>query len=140
MAYGNRNARERRIFFPWEARGGIRRYFAARRIAPPVVILLLLSITFIVARRERRLSGERQTRATLLSVRRAVSRYLVEHKNKCPMQLTEVLPQLNQPTLPRDAWGQHFRLICPAKNQERAFLIMSDGADGKPGGRDRIEF
>ena len=140
MVFSRRTSRERRIFFPWEARGGVSRYFAARRIAPPLLLFLLLALSVVLARRERRLSGERQTRATLASLRRGVSSYMARSKGKCPAQLEMVLPELQLKELPRDAWGRHFRLICPAQSAEEEFLIISDGADGLPGGRDRIEF
>lgn len=118
----------------------MRRYFAARRVGPPILVLSIVAMTFLIARREQRLSGERQTRATLHKMRQGVSAYLAQSAGKCPEQLEEILPQLGISRLPLDAWGRHFRLLCPAGTEDREFIIISDGVDGLPGGRDRIEF
>lgn len=130
---------ERRIFFPWEGRGGLRRYFALGRLRPFVLFGLVLVFVGWVGMRERRATGIRQTRATLLDLRRAVDAYLSEHDGGCPETLEQVLAYTQRQELPRDAWGQDFRFVCPTDAPGLTYELMSDGPDRKPGGLDRIQ-
>jgi hypothetical protein len=131
---------DRRIFFPWEGRGGLRRYLAVGRFRP--VILLGLVVTFLgwVVSRERLASGVRETQVALSLVGPAVERYLLEHEGACPTSLGEVLPFLRKTELPADAWGRSLRLVCPSVRPGADYVLMSDGPDGKAGGLDRIEY
>jgi hypothetical protein len=131
---------ERHIFFPWEGRGGLRRFFARGRFGPILVVFFFVSFVSLVVARERQASGERRTLVALNVVRPAVERYLLDHDGACPASLTEVLPYLRAPDLPNDAWGQPLRLVCPSGRAGVDYVLMSDGPDGKAGGLDRIEY
>ncbi len=134
-----RRAGERRIFFPWEGRGGLRRYFAFGRIRPAIVAAILLAILGFIVVRERRDSGIRQTRATLLDMRHAVDTYIADHEGGCPetLETARLYARVDEP--PRDAWGRPLRLVCPSDEPGLAYELMSDGPDGMPGGLDRIQ-
>jgi general secretion pathway protein G len=134
-----RRSTEQRTFFPWESRGGLLRRLRLGRVRPVVLGALALLFVVVVASRERRRSGERQTRAKLLDVRVAVDSYLSEHDGGCPPDLPAVVGYGTVTEAPRDAWGRPLRLICPGKREGSNYELMSDGPDGKPGGLDRIE-
>lgn len=131
---------ERRIFFPWEGRGGLRRFFAMGRFWPVLVLVGFATIVGWIVARERHAAGERQTRVALDQVRPGVQRYLLEHEGACPDKLSEVLQYLRAKELPTDAWGQPLRLVCPSIRPGVDFVLMSDGPDGLAGGLDRIEY
>ena len=40
---------------------------------------------------------------------------------------------------PADAWGKPLRLICPAQQLGKSYVLESGGPDGEPGGLDRIQ-
>jgi len=103
------------------------------------VVLLVLGFVLLVGSRERRQSGIRQTRATLLSVRSAVEGFMAENAGACPPNLEGVLDYGNFKQVPRDAWGNPLRLVCPARRERERYELLSDGPDGRPGGLDRIE-
>lgn len=127
------------IFFPWERRKGVTRLFGTGRVRPFVIVLFTVLFVVLVGSRERRQSGVRQTRATLLSLRRAVDAYMAENEGACPTNLEKVLAFTSAKKVPSDAWGNPFRLVCPARRPDERYELMSDGPDGKPGGLDRIE-
>ena len=130
---------EKRIFFPWEGTGGIRRWLGLTRAGPFLVALGLIAFVWIVGARERHQAGVRTTRVRLLDVRRAVDRYMAEHEGQCPQNLRQVVDYGAFDTTPTDAWGRPLRLICPSGRPGYDYELMSDGPDGKPGGLDRIE-
>lgn len=134
-----RRPAEQRIFFPWEARGGIWRRLRLGRVRPILLVLLTLGVIVVVTVRERRRAGVRQTRATLLDARAAVDGYIADHDGGCPPDLGAVVSYGNFEQPPRDAWGRPLRLVCPARREGTTYDLMSDGPDGKPGGLDRIE-
>lgn len=131
---------ERHIFFPWEGRGGLRRFLARGRFGPILVLFAFVSFVTLVVARERQASGERRTRVALNVVRPAVDRYLLDQDGACPGSLADVLVYLRVPELPRDAWGQPLRLVCPSGRAGIDYVLMSDGPDGEAGGLDRIEY
>ena len=102
-------------------------------------VALLLAFVVLVGSRERRQSGVRQTRATLVSMRHAVDAYMAETDGGCPPSLDKVLDLSSFKKLPSDAWGNPLRLVCPARRSDERYELLSDGPDGKPGGLDRIE-
>lgn len=130
----------RRIFFPWEGRGGLRRFFAKGRFKPVLVVAVVASCSSWVIARDRHAAGQRMTRVALSTVHPAVERYLLDHEGECPSNLAEVVQYLQKPELPTDAWGQPLRLVCPSVRPGVTYVLMSDGPDGKAGGRDRIEY
>lgn len=134
-----RGAAESRIFFPWESRGGLLRRLRLGRVRPVLVALGLVAFVVVVAVRERRRAGIRQTRATLLDARAAVNAYMADHDGGCPSDLGAVAAYGRFAEAPRDAWGRSLRLTCPGKREGSAYELISDGPDGKPGGLDRIE-
>lgn len=127
------------LLFPWESQAGIRRFLRMGRARPVLVIVGLLLFLMLVGSRERRQSGIRQTRATLLGLHRAVDAYLAEHDGSCPTQLSDVLDFSRFKEVPRDAWGNPLRLLCPARREGERYELLSDGPDGKPFGLDRIQ-
>jgi hypothetical protein len=127
------------IFFPWERRGGLRRWLATGRVRHASVAALVVGFVAVVAVREQRQAGVRQTRATLLSMRQAVDAYLSENDGACPAGLEQVLEHAPFKKVPSDAWGNPLRIVCPSRRPDERYELLSDGPDGKPGGLDRIE-
>jgi general secretion pathway protein G len=134
-----RQLSEKRIFFPWESRGGLVRRLRLGRVRPYLLAGLVVGLLVMVAVRERRASGIRQSRARILDARRAVDAYLAEHDAGCPPTLNDIKPYGSFKDVPRDAWGRPLRLVCPGRREGSAYELMSDGPDGLPGGLDRIE-
>ena len=131
---------QKRIVFPWEGRsGGLRRFLRLGRLKPFLLIVLVLDGIVAIALRERKAAGVRQTRATLMGVRRNVDAYIADHDGGCPPTLTAALDVGRADGPPRDAWGRPLRLVCPGRFEGAPFELMSDGPDGEPGGLDRIE-
>jgi len=129
----------RRIFFPWERRGGFRRWLRLGRLRPVLIVFGILAFVILVGIRERRSAGIRQTRATLITVRSAVEAYMADHDGGCPRELAAVLDYSRIEQVPKDAWGRPLRLICPGRQGDVRYELESDGPDGEPGGLDRIE-
>lgn len=134
-----RAANEPKILFPWEARGGLRRFLRLGRLRPFVVIFGVVGFVTLVGVRERRSSGLRQTRATLLGARRVVDGYLADHDGGCPPSLEAASEEAHLEAVPKDAWGRPLRLVCPGRWDGARYELLSDGPDGEPGGLDRIE-
>jgi general secretion pathway protein G len=128
-----------KILFPWEGRGGLRRFFRLGRLRPFALIAAVVGFLSFVFAHERKTSGERQTRATLLGVRRAVDGYLADHDGGCPPSLAAATEAAHLQSPPHDAWGRPLRLWCPGRFEGSRYELMSDGPDGEPGGLDRIE-
>ena len=133
-----RRAVERRIFFPWEGRGGLLRWLGLGRFRPVVLVLVVVGIIAVVGLRERRAVGLRQTRAALLSTRVHVENYLIDHDGGCPPNLTAVIEHAGKERVPEDAWGRPLRLICPGRWEGERFQLMSDGPDRIQEGLDQI--
>lgn len=131
---------DRRIFFPWETQGGLRRFFVAGRVGPIAAVLAAGLFVVWTIERERQRAGERQTVLALAEVKPAVLRYVVEHDGRCPDNLDVVLSLLKRDSLPRDGWGRKLRLVCAPGVSDEDYILMSDGPDGYPGGLDRIEY
>lgn len=140
MAFKTRIGRDRRIFFPWEGRGGLGRFLQMGRFLPLLALLCFLSLASLIFMRERYQAGERRTRIALDAVRPAVHRYLLDHEGACPADLEQVSVYLPRDEVPRDGWGRKLRLVCPPLRKGAPFVLMSDGPDGIAGGRDRIEY
>lgn len=139
-----RSNKERRIFFPWEGRGSVRRFFARGRLFTVFSLAIFAGFLLSMARRERHAAGVRRTVLALEAVRPMVDRYLLQQEGHCPGDLATVRSALGVAELPLDGWGRPLRLVCRAteqgEQQPRAkYVLMSDGPDGLPGGTDRIE-
>jgi len=130
---------EPRILFPWESRGGLKRFFRLGRLRPFVVIFAVLGFVTLVGARERRASGVRQTHATLLGARRSVEAYMADHDGGCPASLEAAIGDTQKDSPPKDAWGRPLRFVCPGRWEKAPYELMSDGPDGEPGGLDRVE-
>ncbi len=133
-----RRSNDRRIFFPWEGRGGLWSALGRGRVRPLLLGASVLGFVVLVGVRERNRAGVRQTRATLLDARAAVDSYMAKNDGGCPPNLEAVAALGAQEGVPRDAWGRPLRLVCPGRDELSAYDLMSDGPDGKPGGLDRI--
>jgi general secretion pathway protein G len=130
---------EQRIYFPWESRGGLRRFLNIGRARPIVIGFLLVAFLTLVGLRERERAGVRQTRATLNDLRHAADGYVADHNGGCPTSVANVLDYGKFEKEPRDAWGRPFRLTCSGSSDGLVYQLMSDGPDGEPGGLDRVE-
>jgi general secretion pathway protein G len=133
-----RTGQERRIFFPWERRGGLFRWLALGRARAVFSVVCLAAVVLLVGARERRDAGLRQTRSTLLTLRRAVEAAIAEADGRCPERLSSAYEYAAFAEPPKDAWGRPFRLVCPGRHGE-PYELMSDGPDGQPEGLDRIQ-
>lgn len=130
---------EQRIFFPWERRGGMLRRLRVHRMRPFLFGIIAIAFVSSIALRERRQSGIRQTRATLLDLRDATDAYLADHEGACPANLEALVDYGTFKGVPNDAWGRPFRFSCPGRREGAPYEIVSDGPDGVAGGLDRIE-
>jgi hypothetical protein len=132
--------RDRRILFPWEGRGGLRRFIEMGRVRPIAFSLGFAGILVVIGVREHRQAGIRRTRATLLVVRSAIDAYMADHDGTCPPALAALPEQYGRfRGVPTDAWGHPLRLICPAEELGKSYVLESGGPDGEPGGLDRIQ-
>ena len=139
MFFRKRQAADRRIFFPWERRRGLLRGLGLHRLRPFLIALFVVGVVVAIGMRERTRSGIRQTRATLLSVHRAMDTYLADHDGECPPGLDALADYTTFQEAPRDAWGRPLQLLCPGRREHSRYEVFSDGPDGRPGGLDRIE-
>jgi general secretion pathway protein G len=139
MAGARRFAGERRIRFPWERRGGLRRLLMLGRVGPVLLVIGVIGSISVLAVRERHSAGVRQTRATMIGVRRAIDAYRADNDGGCPSELDKLKNYGNFKETPTDAWGHALRFVCPARREGAAYQLSSDGPDGEPGGLDRVE-
>ena len=128
-----------RIRFPWERHGGLFRVLQLGRLRPALAVLAALGFLLLIALREQHRSGVRQTRATLLSVRRALDAFRADNDGGCPPSLDKAKNYGNFKEIPSDAWGRPLRFVCPGQHPGADYELSSDGPDGEPGGIDRIE-
>jgi general secretion pathway protein G len=130
---------EPKVFFPWERRRGLgsvlRRGGARRAIA----IVAALSAFALLRAVEVRASDVRATRAAITTLTEAVAAWRADHDRACPNSPAELVAQGYLRELPRDAWGRPLRVSCPGRRDPHGFDVASDGADGQPGGLDRVE-
>lgn len=134
-----RRLTDTRIFFPWESHGGVPRFIGLGRLRPIITFGVVLTVVLVVAGRERRRSGIRQTRAMLQQTELAVESYMSEHDGGCPTRPEDVASHMKGQALKEDAWGQLPRIICPSRQEGIGFEVISDGPDRTPGGLDRVE-
>lgn len=109
------------------------------RARPFVLAIFVLGLLVVIGARDRRRTGERATRASLLVVRQAIDAYRAENEGKCPKRLDDLRAGSYLAEVPQDAWGRPFRLTCPGRKDPYGYDLSSDGPDGEPGGLDRIE-
>jgi general secretion pathway protein G len=130
---------EPKVFFPWERRRGLgsvlRRGGARRAIA----IAAALGAFGLLRAVEVRASEVRATRAAITTLTEAVAAWRADHDRACPSSPGELVAQGYLRELPRDAWGHPLRVTCPGRRDPHGFDVASDGADGQPGGLDRVE-
>ncbi len=130
---------ERRVFFPWEERGGVIGAIGRRRARFALLAgLLTVAIVAIYANGERA-AAIRATRASLTTTERALTAYRADHAGSCPRTVGDLVPQGYMRTEPVDAWGHPLRLECPGRRDPRGFDLSSDGPDGLPGGLDQVQ-
>lgn len=135
-----RRSRDRSVFLPWERQGSVLRRLGLSRARPFVLGLLALGLLGLLFAHERHQARVRATRAVLLVARRGVDSFRADHDGACPKGgLDEVVAGGYLAQVPRDAWRQPLRLVCPARRPGKAYELLSDGPDGEPGGLDRVE-
>jgi general secretion pathway protein G len=135
----SKSPRSQSIYLPWERRRGLSRRLGLSRVRPFALVLGAVLLVILLTYRERQRTGERATRAALSVVRRGLDTYRADHDGRCPKQLDELESAGYLASLPKDAWGRKFRLLCPSRREGVAYDLSSDGPDGEPGGLDRIE-
>ncbi len=134
-----RRLTDTRIFFPWESHGGVPRFIGLGRLRPIATFAVLLTVVLVVAGRERRRSGIRQTQAMLQQTELAVEAFRSEHDGGCPANPQDVATHMKGQALKPDAWGQLPRIVCPSRREGTGFEVISDGPDRVPSGLDRVE-
>lgn len=130
---------EKRIFFPWEQRGSLVRRLGLRRARPFAWATVAVVLVTAIGLREREASGLRRTRAIMGDVKVAINHYLAANEGRCPRRFEELERFGHWKGVPRDAWGNPLRLVCPAPRGGLPYQLSSDGADGIFGGLDRVE-
>ena len=133
-----RDARNAKVFFPWERRRGLFGVLGRARVKLVALVVLLVAGALVIHSREERAAGIRATRATIDGAYNAVSAFRAEHGG-CPRDFAEVVAAGYARDVPVDAWGRPLRLTCPGRRDPAGFEISSDGPDGVPGGLDRVE-
>lgn len=129
----------KRVFFPWERRGGVFGVIGRARVKVVLGVLSVLAVILWMRSREERAAGIRATRASITTMYRAVSAFRADHSGSCPKELGELVAMGYSRDVPLDAWGRPLRLTCPGRRDPKGFEISSDGPDGVPGGLDRVE-
>jgi general secretion pathway protein G len=130
--------RERKVFFPWERKRGLFGFVSRARARIFVGVALLLAMVIWLRQREETAASVRATRASIVTAERAVMAFRADHPGACP-RWEELVAGGYSRDVPEDAWGRPLRLTCPGRRDPRGFDLASDGADGVPGGLDRIE-
>jgi hypothetical protein len=131
--------KERRIFFPWERRGGILRRLGLHRLRPVLLASTIVAFFVWIGARERSAAGVRRTRALMHRVSEAMDAYLADHDGKCPEAFADLGVYGNVPAVPKDAWGTPLTMMCPDPRGDLPYRLTSDGPDRIPGGLDRLE-
>ena len=130
---------EPKVFFPWEKRRGVRALFRRSRARQALLVTGGVVVFVLLQQRERSAADERATRATITTAMNAVSAWRADHDRGCPVSLTDLVSGGYLHQVPRDAWGRPLRVVRPGRKDPRGFDVSSDGPDGDPGGRDRVE-
>jgi general secretion pathway protein G len=131
--------REPKVFFPWEKRRGLRSLFGRARARQVLVAAVVLGGFLLLRQRERHSADVRATRAEITTATNAVQAWRADHDRACPGSLADLVSGGYVHRVPRDAWGQALRVTCPGRKDPMGFDVSSDGPDGEPGGRDRVE-
>lgn len=134
---GPRN--ERRVFFPWERRQGLRALLRRGRVRQVLPLAALVALFVVLRGSERYAAKVRATRVTITTTMKAVSAWRADHEHGCPGTLADLVAGGYLHHVPRDAWGHPLRVVCPGRRDPKGFDVSSDGPDGEPGGLDRVE-
>lgn len=134
-----RRGTSRRVFFPWERRQGLFGAIGRARARIVAGAFAVLILVLWVHGREEKAAGLRATRASIMTMHRAVASYRADHTGSCPRELGELIAGGYARDVPVDAWGRPLRLTCPGRRDPHGFEISSDGPDGIAGGLDRVE-
>jgi general secretion pathway protein G len=130
---------EPKVFFPWEKRRGVRSLLGRARARQALFGLGVIAAFVVLRERERSAADVRATRTTITSTINAVAAWRADHERGCPGALADLVSGGYLHQVPRDAWGHALRITCPGRKDSRGFDVSSDGADGEPGGLDRIQ-
>ena len=134
-----RSADQPRVFFPWEKRRGLRSLFGRTRARQLLLAAGVVAAFVLLHQRERHAADVRATRAEITTATGALMAWRADHDHACPASLAELVSGGYLHRLPRDAWGQPLRVTCPGRRDPAGFDVSSDGPDGEPGGRDRVQ-
>jgi general secretion pathway protein G len=127
------------VFFPWEKRRGLRSLIGRGRVRQGLVAAGAVSCLMFLHSRERYAAEVRATRAEITTAGDAVSAWRADHDRACPGGLADIVSGGYLHQVPRDAWGHPLRVTCPGRIDPAGFDVSSDGPDGEPGGRDRVQ-
>jgi general secretion pathway protein G len=130
---------EPRVFFPWEKRSGLRSLVQRGRVRQALVLVAAAGCFLLLHTRERDAADVRATRAEITTTDRAIAAWRADHDRACPASLADVVSGGYLHSVPRDAWGHPLRVTCPGRTDPAGFDVSSDGPDGEPGGRDRVQ-
>lgn len=123
------------LSLPWEKEGSwLRRTFAASRFRATVVLLLVATGAFFVYRHSVRSEEERQTRAAIDQVHRAL-RVFRAVMGRCPENNTELVHPPRAAArylrrMPTDAWGHELHVECKNDDPSAELIVMSPGPSG----------
>lgn len=128
-----------RVFFPWEERRGLARWLGGTRVRATLAAAFALTVLLAIRLSESHAQSLRSTRAELLLVHQAMTKFRADHPGVCPKHLGELVTAgyLRRP--PVDGWNRPLRLRCPARQGPSSYALSSDGPDGIAGGLDRVE-
>jgi general secretion pathway protein G len=131
--------KEPRVFFPWERRRGVHSLLGRGRVRQALLVGCAAAGFLVLNARERRAGEVRATRAQITMADTAITAWRADHDRSCPGSLAEVVSGGYLHEVPRDAWGRPLRVACPGRLDPAGFDVSSDGPDGEPGGRDRVQ-
>ncbi len=123
------------IPLPWEQKAAVLRgLIAGSRFRLALVLLVVGAAGWLVYRAADAEERERQTRAAIDEVHRAIASYRAE-VGRCPGSPDELI---NPPRegrrylheIPNDGWGRVLYVSCPASNDPNGAEVVSAGPSG----------
>jgi general secretion pathway protein G len=127
------------VFFPWEKRRGVRSIFGRAPARQALLVVAAVAAIVLLREHERHAAERRATRVSITTTIKAVSAWRADHDLACPASLAELVSGGYLHAVPHDSWGRALRVTCPGRKDALGFDVSSDGPDGEPGGRDRVE-
>ncbi len=123
------------IALPWERRGAwLRGLVVGRRWRLVILLAAILGVLALVASSADQRQRERETRAAISEIKRAISAFRAD-LGRCPTSLHELLhpPRTGRRYLrhiPVDGWGRAFWVRCPGRYDPEGADVVSAGPSG----------